>query len=191
MLDLSGSDIANISSSYPANDSILSSTNFSPYMEEEELPELLEQQTHLQYQQQPHFNNNSNIYFNNQQQNDNNKHNLTNRQTSSNSQQQQLQSILKKNADVWKQGNISNSQTQVLRNINQQFSSKELLGQHRSPKQQHQSRFYETHVQHNRQQPFFLSKIENAQFIDEERNSSSPINNFSAMAPLRTSTPKG
>nr|CAD2156399.1 unnamed protein product [Meloidogyne enterolobii] len=189
MLDLSGSDIANISSSYPANDSILS-TNFSPYMEEEELPELLEQQTHQQYQQQPHFNNNSNICFNNQQQNGNNKHNLTNRQTSSNSQQQQLQSILKKNADVWKQGNISNSQTQVLRNINQQFSSKELLGQHRSPKQQHQSRFYETHVQHNRQQPFFLSKIENAQFIDEERNSSSPINNFSAMAPLRTSTPK-
>ncbi|CAK5098173.1 unnamed protein product [Meloidogyne enterolobii] len=119
MLDLSGSDIANISSSYPANDSILS-TNFSPYMEEEELPELLEQQTHQQYQQQPHFNNNSNICFNNQQQNGNNKHNLTNRQTSSISQQQQLQSILKKNADVWKQGNISNSQTQVLRNINQQ-----------------------------------------------------------------------
>uniref|UniRef100_A0A915N000 ANK_REP_REGION domain-containing protein n=1 Tax=Meloidogyne javanica TaxID=6303 RepID=A0A915N000_MELJA len=65
-----------------------------------------------------------------------------------------------------------------------------MLGQHRSPKQQHQSRFYETHVQQNRQQPFFLSKIENAQFIDEEVNSSSPINNFSAMAPLRTSTPK-
>nr|CAD2160382.1 unnamed protein product [Meloidogyne enterolobii] len=190
MLDLSGSDIANISSSYPANDSILSSTNFSPYMEEEELPELLEQQTHQQYQQQPHFNNNSNICFNNQQQNGNNKHNLTNRQTSSNSQQQQLQSILKKNADVWKQGNISNSQTQVLRNINQQFSSKEMLGQHRSPKQQHQSRFYETHVQQHRQQPFFLSKIENAQFIDEGENSSSPINNFSAMTPLRTSTPK-
>ncbi|CAK5074639.1 unnamed protein product [Meloidogyne enterolobii] len=159
-------------------------------MEEEELPELLEQQTHQQYQQQPHFNNNSNICFNSQQQNGNNKHNLTNRQTSSNSQQQQLQSILKKNADVWKQGNISNSQTQVLRNINQQFSSKEMLGQHRSPKQQHQSRFYETHVQQHRQQPFFLSKIENAQFIDEGENSSSPINNFSAMTPLRTSTPK-
>uniref|UniRef100_A0A915LU92 ANK_REP_REGION domain-containing protein n=1 Tax=Meloidogyne javanica TaxID=6303 RepID=A0A915LU92_MELJA len=132
MLDLSGSDIANISSSYPANDSILS-----------------------------------------QQQNGNNKHSITNRQTSSNSQQ--LQSILKKNVDVWKQGN---------------FSSKEMLGQHRSPKQQHQSRFYETHVQQNRQQPLFLSKIENAQFIDEGENSSSPINNFSAMAPLRTSTPK-
>ncbi|CAK5098177.1 unnamed protein product [Meloidogyne enterolobii] len=65
-----------------------------------------------------------------------------------------------------------------------------MLGQHRSPKQQHQSRFYETHVQQHRQQPFFLSKIENAQFIDEGENSSSPINNFSAMTPLRTSTPK-
>ncbi|KAL7080204.1 hypothetical protein ACQ4LE_000319, partial [Meloidogyne hapla] len=179
MLDLSGSDIANISSSYPANDSILSSTNFSPYMEEEELPELLEQQQTNQHYQQKHFNNNSNFYLNNQQQNGN-KHNSTN--------QQQLQSILKKNAEQ-KHGNC-NSQTQVLRNRNQQFSTKETLGQHRSPKQQHQSRFYETHVQQNRQQPFFLSTIENAQFIDDGETSSSPTNNFSAMAPLRTSTPK-
>ncbi|KAF7636961.1 hypothetical protein Mgra_00003542 [Meloidogyne graminicola] len=183
MLDLSSSDIANISASYPNNDSILSSTNFSPYMDEEELPELIDQQ-------QFNNKNNSNYYLNNHQHIYDKQYLNNNRQTSSNNpltHQHQLQSILKKNSTF---GKIQNFFITFNHYKHSDISSKETLGKHRFPQQQHQSRFYEAHVHQNKQQPSFLSTIENSQFI-EETEMSSPTNTFSAMAPLRTSTPKG